>query len=179
MDRGVVWAGGLCGQGGWMGDNHQLELCSSGWRRQNKYFQAKTKETYDLQPWENFFGEYMKRSIYDEYSCKIGFNTRFQLDNDVSRGSAIFFFIFFSLLCPRMWSLLRSGTERYVLEIRKRQAPPQFLPQKSITKYHRRKGVFAHTFLTNIYFFPSQAVHAKPSKSHICSWFIGNVYVYR
>ena len=30
MDRGVVWVGGLCGQGGWMGDNHQLELCSSG-----------------------------------------------------------------------------------------------------------------------------------------------------
>ena len=93
--------------------------------------------------------------------------------------SHFFFSFFFSLLCPRMWSLLRSGTERYVLEIRKRQAPPQFLPQKSITKYHRRKGVFAHTFLTNIFFFPSQAVHAKPSKSHICSWFIGNVYVYR
>ena len=37
----------------------------------------------------------MKRSIYDEYSCKIGFNTRFQLDNDVSKGSAIFFFLFF------------------------------------------------------------------------------------
>ena len=82
----------------------------------------------------------MKRSIYDEYSCKIGFNTRFQLDNDVSKGSAIFFFFhfFFSLLCPRMWSLLRSGTERYVLEIRKRQAPPQFLPQKSITSLIRR-----------------------------------------
>ena len=149
-NRWVVWAGGLCGQvgcvagglcgqGGWIGDNHQLELCSSGWRRQNKYFQAKTKETYDLQPWKNFFGEYMKRSIYDEYSCKIGFNTRFQLDNDVSRGSAIFFFFnFFSLLCPRMWSLLRSGTERYVLEIRKRQAPPQFLPQKSIMSLIRR-----------------------------------------
>ena len=29
-NRWVVWAGGLCGQGGWMGDNHQLELCSSG-----------------------------------------------------------------------------------------------------------------------------------------------------
>lgn len=63
----------------------------------------------------------MKRSIYDEYSCKIGFNTRFQLDNDVSKGS-----------------LLRSGTERYVLEIRKRQAPPQFLPQKSIMSLIRR-----------------------------------------
>ena len=37
----------------------------------------------------------MKRSIYDEYSCKIGFNTRFQLDNDVSKGSAIFSFQFF------------------------------------------------------------------------------------
>ena len=80
----------------------------------------------------------MKRSIYDEYSCKIGFNTRFQLDNDVSWGSAIFFFHFFSLLCPRMWSLLRSGTERYELEIRKRQAPPQFLPQKSIVSLVRR-----------------------------------------
>ena len=42
--------------------------------------------------------------------------------------------IFFSLLCPRMWSLLRSGIERYVLEIRKRQAPPQ----KSIMSLIRR-----------------------------------------
>ena len=71
----------------------------------------------------------MKRSIYDEYSFKIG---------DVSRGSAIFKKFFFSLLCPRKWSLLRSGIERYVLEIRKRRAPPQFLPQKSITSLIRR-----------------------------------------
>ena len=41
----------------------------------------------------------MKRSIYDEYSCKIGFNTRFQLDNDVSKGSAIFFFLIFFFKC--------------------------------------------------------------------------------
>ena len=26
----IAKTGGLCGQGGWMGDNYQLELCSSG-----------------------------------------------------------------------------------------------------------------------------------------------------
>ena len=80
-------------------------------------------------------------------------------------GQPFFFSFFFSLLCPRMWSLLRSGTERYVLEIRKRQAPPQFLPQKSITKYHRRKGVFAHTFLTNIFFFHLRLSMQNPQRA--------------
>ena len=126
----IAKTGGLCGQGGWMGDNHQLELCSSGWRRQNKYFQAKTKETYDLQPWENFFGEYMKRSIYDEYSCKIGFNTRFQLDNDVSKGSAIFFFIFIFTVVSEDVVTITLGNRKIRVGNKKETGPATILATK-------------------------------------------------
>ena len=81
------------------------------------------------------------------------------------QGGQPFFLKFFLFTVMSEDVVGRSGTERYVLEIRKSQAPPQFLPQKFITKYHRRKGVFAHTFLTNIFFFHLRLSMQNPQRA--------------
>ena len=72
----------------------------------------------------------MKRSIYDEYSCKIGFNTRFQLDNDVSKGSAIFFFIFIFTVVSEDVVTITLGNRKIRVGNKKETGPATILATK-------------------------------------------------
>ena len=72
----------------------------------------------------------MKRSIYDEYFCKIGFNTRFQLDNDVSKGSAIFFSFFFFIVVSEDVVNITLGNRKIRVGNKKETGPAAILATK-------------------------------------------------
>ena len=76
----------------------------------------------------------MKRSIYDEYSCKIGFNTRFQLDNDVSRGQPFFSFIFFFTVMSEDVVTITLGNRKIRVRNKKETGPATILATKI---YHK------------------------------------------